>query len=81
MKTNLITSAETSTRQEKINQAQTDLENHVARNHGQTHLGHLITNPSDPYSDSAGQSWPATAGRVSAIIVSGTTYYFPSQVI
>ncbi len=81
MKSNLITDAETIRRLERVDQVQKDLENHVAKNHGQTHIGHLITNPTDPYSDSAGQSWPSTNGRVSAIIIGGTTYYFPSQVI
>jgi hypothetical protein len=81
MKATLITTAETATRLGKLDQARVELETHVAQNHGQTHLGHLITNPASPYSDSSGQSWPATNGRVSAIIVNGTTYYFPSQVI
>lgn len=81
MRANLITSAESATQQERITQAQNDLEAHVARNHGQTHFGHVITNPVDPYSDSAGQAWPATNGRVSAITVDGTVYYFPSQAI
>lgn len=81
MRSPLVTSSETATTDQRLDQAQHDLETHVAKNHGQTHLGHLITNPVTPYSDSAGQSWPASGGRVSAIIVKGVTYYFPSQAI
>ena len=77
----LVTSSETVMADQRLNQAQSDLENHVAKNHGQTHLGHLITNPASPYTDSAGQSWPSASGRVSAIVVGEVTYYFPSQAI
>lgn len=79
--TTLVTSAETVTAGQRLDQAQVDLENHVAKTHGQTHLGHLVTNPGTPYSDSSGQSWPSTSGRVSVIVINGTPYYFPSQAI
>lgn len=81
MNTRIITSAELATQQERINQIRNLLETHAEQTHGQTHLGHAITNPATPYKDSAGQSWPGSNGRVSVIKVDNVLYYVPSQIV
>jgi|688.fasta_scaffold58271_1 hypothetical protein len=81
MNSNIITSFETLTQEERINQIKSLIEAHAEKTHGQTHLGHVITNPGVAYKDSAGQNWPGSNGRVSIVKVNGVLYYVPSQII
>jgi hypothetical protein len=81
MTTTLVTSRDAETVEAVVTQATTALQQHIAQTHGQTHLGHVITNPGTGYTDSAGHAWPASGGRVSYITIAGVPYYFPSQII
>jgi hypothetical protein len=81
MNANLITSYETVSQEDRINQARSLIESHAQKTHGQVHLGHVITNPAVAYKDSSGQSWPGSNGRVSVVKVNGVLYYVPSQII
>ena len=79
--TSILTSEETLSLEQRTSQAQSALEEHVEQNHGQTHLGLLITTPVNPYKDSAGQSWPSSSARVVVIQISGVKYYVPAQIV
>jgi hypothetical protein len=79
--TSILTSEETLSLEQRATQAQSALEEHVEQNHGQTHLGLLITTPANPYKDSAGQSWPSSSARVVVIQISGVKYYVPAQIV
>lgn len=78
---NILTSQETLSSYKRAYQAQESLEAHVEQNHGQIHLGLLITTPVNPYVDSAGQSWPSSNARVVVIQINGIKYYVPAQIV
>ncbi len=78
---NILTSEETLSLEQRAAQAQSALEAHVEQNHGQTHLGLLITTPANPYKDSAGQSWPSTNARIAVVQINGVKYYIPAEIV